>query len=544
MLDGPLMVRKLCAADVELGNLLLGRHGAEHTDTEAAQLLLRQIPGVPQYRMPPKRSRRSNTGQYASRFPNAAPRWVASFDPYDWNRKFLASTGGSAYIDQTHAELCLPEVLSAEDHAASWHGMLRIAQRALEAANRTLPAEERLCVLVDNTNGVASWGGHLNFLVTRRAWENIFHRKLHYQSFLMALQISSIVITGQGKVGASDGRDPVLFQLTQRGDFFYTLVAEQTTYRRPLLNTRDEPLCGANSDLARVHCIFFDSNLCPVAHLLKVGIMQIGLAMIEAEQVDPQVSLDDPLSALLHWGHDPTLQARARLLSGASVNAIELQEVFCAAAQRFVEDGACDGVVPQAREIVALWAETLSMLRAGDVHALSSRLDWALKLSILTRAMRQRPDLTWSSPEIRYLDQMYANLDPNDGLFWAYLSEGRVEKLVSDERIEHLRRNPPDDTRAWTRATLLRTAPPGSVTAMDWDYLTFEYPLGSFCYRRVQLANPLQRTRAETEPLFQRYEKFDELLDALGAERLVPADDKHGWGSYSARGERDVWIIN
>jgi len=544
MPDGPLRVPKLCGADIELGNFLLGRDSAEHTDTEAAQLLLRQIPGVPQYRVPPIRSRRGNSVRYARRFPNAAPKWVASFDPYDWNRKFLASTGGSAYIDQTHAELCLPEVLSAADHTASWHGTLRIAQRAVEAANRKLSAEERLCVLVDNTDGSSSWGGHLNFLVTRRAWENLFHRKPHYQSFLMALQISSIIITGQGKVGASDGQPAVAFQLTQRGDFFYTLVAEQTTYRRPLLNTRDESLCGADSELARVHCIFFDSNLCQVAHLLKIGIMQIGLAMIEAEQVDPQVSLEDPLSALLQWGHDPTLQARALLLSGAAVSAIELQEVFCAAAQRFVEEGACDGMVPQAREIVALWAETLRMLRAGDVHALASRLDWVLKLSILTRAMRQRPELTWNSPEIRYLDQMYANLDPNDGLFWAYLSGGRVEKIAEDERIEHLRRNPPDDTRAWTRAMLLRTAPPGSVVAMDWDFLTFEYPIGSLCYRRLQLANPLLFTRAETEPLFQRCDKFDELLDALGAERLVPAHDKNGWSTYSASGERTVRIIN
>jgi len=524
------VVPKLCGADIELGNFLLGRDGAEHTDTEAAQLLLRHIPGVPQHRVPPRRPMRAADRPYARRFSNTVSKGVPSFDPYDWNRKFLAS-GGGAYIDQTHAELCLPEVLSATDHTASWHATLGIAQRALKAANSELPADERLCVLADNTDGAYSWGGHLNFLVARRAWENIFHRKLHYQSFLMALQVSSIIITGQGKVGASDGQPPVAFQLTQRGDFFYTLVAEQTTYRRPLLNTRDESLCGASSELARVHCIFFDTNLCLVAHLLKVGIMQIGLAMIEAEEVDPQFSLEDPLSALLQWGHDPTLQGRARLLSGALVSAIELQERFCTAARRFVEEGGCDGVVPEAREIVALWAETLGMLKAGDLNALAPRLDWALKLSILTRAMRQRPELTWSSPEIRYLDQMYANLDPDDGLFWTYLSQGLVEKIVDDRRIEQLQHNPPEDTRAWTRAMLLRAAPPRSIVEMDWDFLTFEYPVGSFCYRQVRLANPLLFSRAETESFFQRCNEFDELLGALGAEPVLPADTKNSWKS-------------
>ena len=126
MSAGPLMVPKLCGADIELGNFLLGRAGAEPTDTEAAQLLLRQIHGVAQYRMPPKRVHRATSSRSAHRVPTAGQTWVASFDPYDWNRKFLASTGGSAYIDQTHAELCVPEALSAHDHTASWHATLRI----------------------------------------------------------------------------------------------------------------------------------------------------------------------------------------------------------------------------------------------------------------------------------------------------------------------------------------------------------------------------------------------------------------------------------
>jgi hypothetical protein len=77
---------------------------------------------------------------------------------------------------------------------------------------------------------------------------------------------------------------------------------------------------------------------------------------------------------------------------------------------------------------------------------------------------------------------------------------------------------------------LLRAAPPGSVVTMDWDAITFEYPIGSWRYRRVDLANPLLFSRAETEPVFRRHDRFDELLDALGAERLVPADSGNAWG--------------
>ena len=41
--------------------------------------------------------------------------------------------------------------------------------------------------------------------------------------------------------------------------------------------------CGAT------YCIFFDNTLCHVATLLKIGLMQIVLAMIEAERVDAHV---------------------------------------------------------------------------------------------------------------------------------------------------------------------------------------------------------------------------------------------------------------
>lgn len=500
-------VPKLCGADIELGNFILGGIADGQTDCRAAGALLREIPGVRQFR----------TQSTARSHDNA----TTAFNPYDWNRRFLTTSAGSAYQDQSHAEICLPECLSAYEHLASWHAHLRLVQRALARANERLPAGEKLFVLANNTDGHNSWGAHLNFLVTRKMWDGLFHRKLHHQSFLMALQISSIIITGQGKAGASNGAPEVGFQLTQRGDFFETLVAEQTTYSRPVLNLRDEALCGRDHRYGRIHCIFFDTNLCHTAHLLKVGMMQIGLAMLEAERVDADLALDDPLTALTQWGHDVTLKAKARLLSGAGLTAIEMQRRILESAQRFADAGGCDGIVPRATEILALWDETLRLLEAGDLLALARHLDWALKLTILTDALRQYPNLNWTSPEIRYLDQIYANVDPAEGLYWAYEAAGTVERLVDDKHIEHCMRQPPEDTRAWTRAMLLRAAPAGSVVAMDWDSMTFEIDGNWPRYRRVDLADPLRSTRAEVEPLMDAATTFEDLLDALGACRVT-----------------------
>ena len=46
-------------------------------------------------------------------------------------------------------------------------------------------------------------------------------------------------------------------------------------------------------------------------------------------------------------------------------------------------------LVPGSREILALWAETLARLQARDMSWLAPRLDWALKLSVLERALGQ-----------------------------------------------------------------------------------------------------------------------------------------------------------
>jgi hypothetical protein len=154
--------------------------------------------------------------------------------------------GGCVYIDLDHLELCLPEVLSAYDHVACWHAMLRLGQQTVAAANARRPVERRITVLVNNSDGHGqSYGSHLNFLLTRRAWDELVHRKLHHQAYLAAFQVSSIVLTGQGKVGSENGTPGVDYQIAQRADFIETLTGIQTTYRRPLINTRDEALCGA-----------------------------------------------------------------------------------------------------------------------------------------------------------------------------------------------------------------------------------------------------------------------------------------------------------
>jgi len=534
---------KLCGADIELGNFMLGAPGAD-TGAQASRLLLAEIEGLPRARAV---SYTTYTGNFSSYSCARSPtedrveqdsRASYGWDPQDWGRKFLPTNGGCIYIDLDHLELCLPETLDAWDHAAAWHAMLRIARRAMDAANARLPEGRSIQVLVNNSDGHGhSYGSHLNFLVTRRTWDNIIHRKPHYLGWLASFQTSSIVYTGQGKVGSENGAPEVPFQISQRADYFERMVGPQTTNNRPILNSRDETLAwttrwsGDDAAPARLHVIFFDNTLAHLSCVLKVGVMQLALAMMEAERVNPAPVLDDPLAALGAYSHDPTLQSRARLAAGGEVTAVELQFMFLEEARRFAAEGGFEGIVPRAPEILDLWEDTLGRLRAADWMGLTSRLDWVMKFMILQRAMHQRPSLTWDSPEIRHLDQVYASLDPS-GLYWTYERNGFAERLIDEERIRHFCSKPPSDTRAWTRAMLLRAADPEWVDRVDWDSMSFRVRDGGYwpSWRKIDMENPLGMTEAEMAPLFATGGRFADLLDAIDGRA-----SESGAGSQRAR---------
>jgi len=503
-----LRLPKLCGADIELGNFVAGGESGGRTAPLASRLLLEQIRGFPTER---------------------TRGWGVYYDTQDWGRKFLQENGGCIYIDMDHLELALPEVMSAREHVAAWHAMLRLVRQAQDRVNAELPKGRTIEVLVNNSDGLDnSYGSHLDFLITRRTWDEMFQNRLHTLLFLVSYQVSSIIMTGQGKVGSENGNPKVPFQISQRADFFEVLTSIDTTRRRPLANSRNEALCGGFRqtahgsipalEMARLHVIFYDNTLCPVACLLKVGVMQIVLAMIEARRVNPELILDNPLETIRRWSHDPSLKARAPLIGGSQLTAVELQMRFLEEAKTFVDEGCCDGYVPHAREIVNLWEDTLSKLTTGGLPALCSRIDWVLKLQLLERAMQQHPSWTWNSPELKTLDLMYGSL--RDGLYWTCERAGMVEPVVSEEAIERFTREPPDDTRAWGRAMLLRLAGREEVRRVDWDEMQFSLNQadGAGSRQTLSMPDPLGFSKADTETLFEGAESLAELLNWLGSQ--------------------------
>jgi Pup amidohydrolase len=531
------MTPKLCGADMELGNFILGTGDDQRTGAAAAQTLVREFDGCTACAASSVAASESPPGGASSR---------------DWARIYLRN-GGCAYIDSDHLELATAETQDAFDQTACVYAMFRLTQQALARANAKQPAGRTVHALANNSDGCGhSYGSHTNFLLSRPAWEEIFRRRLRLMLYLGSFQVSSIAWSGQGKVGSENGRPAATFQLSQRADFIETATpSPQTMSCRPLCNSRDESLCGAPSnsrqERARLHVIFFDHTLCHASTILKFGAMQVVLAMIESGSVNRALILDDPIDALTRWSRDPAFRTTAALDDGRQVTALDLQWRFYEDARRFVQQGGCDGLVPRADDVLALWERILSGLER-DPDSLVGCVDWILKRSILNRALGRDPAPTMAA--LKHLDHQYSSLDPNEGLYWLYERGGLVDRLVADDRIEWFTAFPPEDSRAWTRGRLLGHPQARAIVDVGWDRVVVRSAArrGGFISRTVHLGDPLEWTRRDAEPYFATGDSLEGILDRIEASRpdavARSTDVRYGahWTALAANtGNRRTW---
>jgi len=426
----------------------------------------------------------------------------------------ILTNGARLYVDHAHPEYSSPEVTSPRD-AVLWDkaGERIMAAAARHAAAVPNPdgAPRTLQLYKNNTdNKGASYGTHENYLVAR---ETPFADLVRH---LTPFFVSRQVVTGAGRIGTGqDGRGDG-YQLTQRADFFEVEVGLETTLKRPIINTRDEPHADPER-YRRLHVIIGDANLCEVATYLKVGTTSLVLSMIESgwlRDSGTDLAVDGPVGALRAVSHDTSLRWLLTLRDGRRMTAVQLQMEYLEQARKYVEDRLGSHADAQTLDVLARWESVLTRLEV-DPMLCARELDWVAKLALL-QGYVDREGLAWDSPKLALVDLQWADVREDKGLYNRLAARGRVDRIVGDDEIAAAVHAPPTDTRAYFRGRCLAQYAE-SVAAASWDSVIFD--VGRETLQRVPTLEPLRGTKAHVGALLDRCATAEDLVAALSAGR-------------------------
>jgi proteasome accessory factor PafA2 len=419
----------------------------------------------------------------------------------------ILTNGARLYVDHAHPEYSTPECTNPRD-AVIWDkaGERVMADAAARAAR--VPGTHPIQLYKNNTdNKGASYGCHENYLMRRETPFSDIVR--HLTPFFVTRQ----VVCGAGRVGIGvDGRGDG-FQISQRADFFEVEVGLETTLKRPIINTRDEPHADPEK-YRRLHVIIGDANMSEVSTYLKLGTTGLVLAMIEDGFLTVDLSVDMPVATLRAISHDPTCKHLLTLRDGRKMTAVQLQMEYLEQSRKYVEDRFGSDVDDLTTDILGRWESVLQRL-GDDPMQLSRELDWVAKLELL-EGYRSRDGLDWSHPRLQLVDLQYSDVRPDRGLYNRLAARGRMERIISDAEVEAAIENPPEDTRAYFRGRCLRQYA-DSVAAASWDSVIFDVP-GRESLQRVPTLEPLRGTRAHVGALLDRCRTASDLVSALTGE--------------------------
>ncbi len=416
----------------------------------------------------------------------------------------ILTNGARLYVDHAHPEYSTPEVVTPLD-VVRWDKAGE--QVMLDAARlaQNLPGNPGIVLYKNNTdNKGASYGAHENYLMRRSTpFADIVR---HLTPFFVSRQ----VFCGAGRVGkGQDGRSQG-FQISQRADFFEVEVGLETTLKRPIINTRDEPHADPEK-YRRLHVIIGDANLSEVATYLKVGTTSLVLAMIEDRFISRDLSVDLPVASLRAVSHDPTLRHEVTLADGRHLTGIQLQMEYLDLAKKYVEDRYGADADPQTVDVLARWEDVLNRLES-DPMSLADQLDWVAKLKLIEQ-YRTRDGLAWDDAKLQLIDYQYSDIRPEKGLYHRLVKAGRIQRLLTDADVESAMTNPPRETRAYFRGRCLEKYAT-DIAAASWDSVIFDLP-GRESLQRVPTIDPLRGTEAHVGQLIDSCETAEQLVRAL-----------------------------
>ena len=383
--------------------------------------------------------------------------------------------GARLYVDHAHPEYSSPEVLTPHD-ALVWDRAGEVIARRAMAVLDDAVGQGEIVLYKNNVDGKgAAYGSHENYLVRRGLpFEEL-------AAILTPFLVTRPVLVGAGRVGIGQRSQRPGFQVSQRADYVESEIGLQTTFNRPIINTRDEPHADS-THWRRLHVINGDANRFDVPIYLKVATTDLLLWFLE--QAHSTGAFKDALTELSrlaitadpveeHWAvsHDPTLTYELTTRAGA-MSALAIQraylEVISPAVRRAGD--------PESQYALDMWRQSLVALeqwsRDGSGPA-AHMVEWVAKYE-LCEGLRRRSGTGWDDARLAALDIQWADLRPGRSVVDKLDAAGRIHRLVTETEVERAADAPPEGTRAAIRGSAINRYP--QIVGASWTCLVLDIP--------------------------------------------------------------------
>ena len=418
--------------------------------------------------------------------------------------------GARLYVDHAHPEYSSPEVLTPHD-AVIWDRAGEVvARRAMTALSDggsgagAAGAPVEVVLYKNNVDGKgAAYGSHENYLV---------RRELPFEELAAVLTpflITRPVLVGAGRVGIGQRSERPGFQISQRADYVESEIGLQTTFNRPIINTRDEPHAD-DARWRRLHVINGDANRFDVPIYLKVATTDLLVWLLEQAHAEGSGVLKDTMSDLgrlaiigdpveEHWAvsHDPTLSYELTTQGGA-MSALAIQRAYL------------DIITPvvkrtgerEAQRALLLWGQILDALeqwRSDGSGPAAQLVEWVAKYE-LCEGMRRRSGTGWDDPRLAALDIQWADLRPGRSVVDKLDAAGRIHRLVTEAEVQRAADVAPEGTRATIRGTAINRYP--QIVSASWTCLVLDVP-GAPDLLRLHLPDDVAVGAGETATILE-----------------------------------------
>jgi proteasome accessory factor A len=418
----------------------------------------------------------------------------------------VLTNGARLYVDHAHPEYSSPECRTPAEATRYDQAGEEVMRRALRVANETLPPDVQIALYKNNSDGKGnSYGTHENYLVAR---------DVDFTDVVRAMVphfVSRQVVVGAGKVGTETSAGAAAsppYQLSARAEFFEEVVGLETTLKRPIINTSDEPHSDAER-FRRLHVICGDANMSPTATFVKLGSTALLLAALEADGAHGfPAAPAHPVHAMHAFSFDASLRATARDPEGRTRTAWDYQDELWTLAQRYVQRHGAEAVAAsdEVDRILVQWREMLDGVRdrPDDV---ADRVDWVAKRRIV-EGFQSRYDLPAHDAKLRAIDLQYHDVRREKSL----AARVGLRHISSDEEILDAVAHAPRSTRAYFRGQCVSRFPDAIVSA-NWDSIVFDVGRGPL--QRIPMMDPTRGTEELAGSLFAQNPSAVALVAAL-----------------------------